>query len=114
MGGSEEQEELAKVETDRPRLGICLVSGGMDSCVTAAIAVEENDELAFRHVSYGQLTEDRETSQKKDHTPRRVRQKALNQLVAQIKKGSYDKVPNQREGDSYFTRVGPARLKATC
>jgi len=62
MGGSEEllQEELAEVETDRPRLGICLVSGGMDSCVTAAIAVEENDELAFLHVSYGQLTEDRE------------------------------------------------------
>ena len=28
--------------------------------MTAAIAVEENDELAFLHVSYGQLTEDRE------------------------------------------------------
>ena len=35
-------------------LAICLVSGGMDSCVTAAIAREENDELAFLHVSYGQ------------------------------------------------------------
>lgn len=41
-------------------LAICLVSGGMDSCVTAAIANEENDELAFLHVSYGQLTEARE------------------------------------------------------
>ena len=39
---------------------ICLVSGGMDSCVTAAIANEENDELAFLHVSYGQRTEKRE------------------------------------------------------
>jgi 7-cyano-7-deazaguanine synthase len=41
-------------------LAICLVSGGMDSCVTAAIAREENDELAFLHVSYGQRTELRE------------------------------------------------------
>ncbi len=41
-------------------LAICLVSGGMDSCVTAAMAREENDELAFLHVSYGQRTEARE------------------------------------------------------
>ncbi len=39
---------------------IVLVSGGMDSCVTAAIALIENNELAFLHISYGQLTEDRE------------------------------------------------------
>ena len=39
---------------------IILVSGGMDSCVTAAIARKGNDDLAFLHVSYGQLTEDRE------------------------------------------------------
>jgi 7-cyano-7-deazaguanine synthase len=41
-------------------LGLCLVSGGMDSCVTAAMAKEENEELAFLHVSYGQRTEARE------------------------------------------------------
>src|SRR5436853_7331391 len=41
-------------------LAICLVSGGMDSCVTGAIARAENDELAFLHVSYGQRTEARE------------------------------------------------------
>lgn len=39
---------------------IVLVSGGMDSCVTAAIADTENDELAFLHISYGQRTEVRE------------------------------------------------------
>jgi len=39
---------------------ICLVSGGMDSCVTAAIAKAETDELAFLHISYGQMTERRE------------------------------------------------------
>ena len=39
---------------------LVLVSGGMDSCVTAAIAHAENDRLAFLHVSYGQRTEGRE------------------------------------------------------
>lgn len=37
-----------------------LVSGGMDSCVTAAIARKESSEVAFLHISYGQLTENRE------------------------------------------------------
>ena len=63
MGGSQEiaTEELeTAVEDDGPQLAICLVSGGMDSCVSAAIAHEENDELAFLHVSYGQRTEQRE------------------------------------------------------
>ena len=39
--------------------GIVLLSGGMDSCVTAAIATRECG-LAALHVSYGQLTEARE------------------------------------------------------
>lgn len=41
-------------------IAVCLVSGGMDSCVTAAIAKRENEELAFLHISYGQRTERRE------------------------------------------------------
>jgi 7-cyano-7-deazaguanine synthase len=41
-------------------ISIVLVSGGMDSCVTAAIAREESEEMAFLHVSYGQRTEARE------------------------------------------------------
>ena len=69
MGGHDEkafaptdeevEEELAQLEDERS-LAVCLVSGGMDSCVTAAIARAENDELAFLHVSYGQRTEARE------------------------------------------------------
>lgn len=61
MGGSEEfvEQQLESGE-EKFRLAICLVSGGMDSCVTAAIANEENDQLAFLHVSYGQRTELRE------------------------------------------------------
>ncbi|MEO8572743.1 MAG: 7-cyano-7-deazaguanine synthase QueC [Pyrinomonadaceae bacterium] len=39
---------------------IVLVSGGMDSCVTTAIAREEADNLALLHISYGQRTERRE------------------------------------------------------
>jgi len=42
------------------KLSIVLVSGGMDSCVTAAIAKSETDEIALLHVSYGQRTEKRE------------------------------------------------------
>ncbi len=62
MGGSEEvaTQVLEDEESERSQLAVCLVSGGMDSCVTAAIAREENDELAFLHVAYGQRTERRE------------------------------------------------------
>jgi 7-cyano-7-deazaguanine synthase len=49
--------EIEKRESD---IAVCLVSGGMDSCVTSAIAKSENKEIAFLHVSYGQLTERRE------------------------------------------------------
>jgi 3'-phosphoadenosine 5'-phosphosulfate sulfotransferase (PAPS reductase)/FAD synthetase len=60
MGGSTEVIDEPEVATDPSfvlhplSLAVCLVSGGMDSCVTAAIAREENDEVAFLHVSYGQ------------------------------------------------------------
>ncbi|MFI5237499.1 MAG: 7-cyano-7-deazaguanine synthase QueC [Ignavibacteriales bacterium] len=40
-------------------LAVVAVSGGMDSCVTAAIA-NEIFELAFAHINYGQRTEKRE------------------------------------------------------
>lgn len=43
----------------KSELAIILVSGGMDSCVTAALANEEY-RLAFLHVNYGQRTEARE------------------------------------------------------
>lgn len=38
---------------------VVLVSGGLDSCVTAAIAARTH-QLAFLHLNYGQLTEKRE------------------------------------------------------
>jgi 7-cyano-7-deazaguanine synthase len=43
---------------DKP-VGIVCLSGGMDSCVTAAIAIREAYP-AFLHISYGQRTENRE------------------------------------------------------
>lgn len=63
MGGTDDARYdpvPAEPETSVSSLAICLVSGGMDSCVTAAIASEENDRLAFLHISYGQRTEARE------------------------------------------------------
>ena len=64
MGGHDDcvlvGADLAEAEEARSGLAICLVSGGMDSCVTAAIASEDATALAFLHVSYGQRTEARE------------------------------------------------------
>jgi 7-cyano-7-deazaguanine synthase len=61
MGGHNDQAyEVQDSESSLCHLAVCLVSGGMDSCVTAAIAREEAAELAFLHVSYGQRTARRE------------------------------------------------------
>lgn len=49
---------MHKAAGDRP-LAVVLLSGGMDSCVAAAIA-RQTCEPAFLHVSYGQRTEARE------------------------------------------------------
>ena len=52
MGGStdiidEPKVALESFEFRAPEsLAVCLVSGGMDSCVTAAIARAENEEVA--------------------------------------------------------------------
>lgn len=43
----------------KKEIAVIAVSGGMDSCVTAAIA-NEKFELAFAHINYGQRTEKRE------------------------------------------------------
>jgi 7-cyano-7-deazaguanine synthase len=46
------------VYSDKSR-AIVLLSGGMDSCVCAALAARDNDAAAL-HISYGQRTEERE------------------------------------------------------
>jgi 7-cyano-7-deazaguanine synthase len=46
--------------SERPFAVVC-VSGGMDSCVTAAIAAQ-TDRLAFLHANYGQRTEAKEAA----------------------------------------------------
>lgn len=48
------------VDSKEHSIAVVLVSGGMDSCVTAALAAEDHDEIAFLHVNYGQRTEARE------------------------------------------------------
>jgi len=52
-------EELCFNRAVKKPLAIVLVSGGMDSCVTAAIAAAETLP-AFLHINYGQRTEARE------------------------------------------------------
>ncbi len=49
---------LSGMDRKKP-LAVCLVSGGLDSCVTAAMAAQDC-ELAFLHVNYGQRTQERE------------------------------------------------------
>ena len=46
------------IQLHKPR-AIVLLSGGMDSCVCAAVAARDYDAAAL-HVSYGQRTEQRE------------------------------------------------------
>jgi len=62
MGGHDETayDTSAESDDDRTELAVCLVSGGMDSCVTAALAHRDVSRLAFLHISYGQRTEERE------------------------------------------------------
>jgi len=44
---------------EKKKTAVVTLSGGMDSCVTAAIALEKYN-LAFIHINYGQRTENRE------------------------------------------------------
>lgn len=62
MGGHDESayQTAANNENGSTDLAICLVSGGMDSCVTAAVAQRDVSQLAFLHISYRQRTEARE------------------------------------------------------
>ena len=55
MGKGNKRKEIEKMNT-----GIILVSGGMDSCVTAASAINDGFSPAFLHINYGQRTESRE------------------------------------------------------
>ena len=89
MGGSNEviDEPEAATESifDASSLAVCLVSGGMDSCVTAAIARAENAEVAFLHVSYGQRTEARERRAFEDLADRFMIQKRLAVSIESLK-----------------------------
>lgn len=58
MSGTPHTADHGLPTTDKP-LAVVLASGGMDSCVTAAIA-HQDYRLAMLHVAYGQRTEQRE------------------------------------------------------
>jgi 7-cyano-7-deazaguanine synthase len=54
-----DKEEEEKEEQPKDVLAVCLVSGGLDSCIAAAVA-SLDCQLALLHVNYGQRTEKRE------------------------------------------------------
>ncbi|HZW40024.1 MAG TPA: 7-cyano-7-deazaguanine synthase QueC [Ignavibacteriaceae bacterium] len=73
------------------KLAVVAVSGGLDSCVTAAIAADEY-ELALLHVNYGQRTQEREL-------------KAFNDIC------DFYKVKNRMVIDlSHFVKIGGSSL----
>lgn len=81
----------------KKNIAIVLTSGGIDSCVTAAIA-NETYNLALLHVNYGQLTEMRE-------------------LKAFIDIASYYGVPEERRliaNLNHFSKIGGSSLTDTC
>ena len=51
---------MRRKEAGERRKAVILVSGGMDSCVTAATAIPDGYQPAFLHINYGQRTESRE------------------------------------------------------
>lgn len=87
----------SRLTTHDSRLtAVVLASGGMDSCVTTAIA-NETFSLALLHVNYGQRTEKREL-------------KAFTDIA------SYYKVPEERRlvaNLDYFSKIGGSSLTDT-
>ena len=51
---------MRRKEAGERSKAVILVSGGMDSCVTAATAIKDGYQPAFLHINYGQRTESRE------------------------------------------------------
>jgi 7-cyano-7-deazaguanine synthase len=95
VGGTDDTTYESAGEDDdvqESNLAVCLVSGGMDSCVTAAIANTENDRLAFLHISYGQRTEQRERH-------------AFDQIAAYFKAE-----PSLSVSIEYLSRIGGSSL----
>jgi len=85
VGAEPEIEQNSSFILPPSSLAVCLVSGGMDSCVTAAIARAENAEVAFLHVSYGQRTEARERRAFEDLADRFMIQKRLAVSIESLK-----------------------------
>ena len=51
---------MGRRKTRSMKKAVILISGGMDSCITASIAKKNGFELCFMHINYGQKTEKKE------------------------------------------------------
>lgn len=47
---------------EESKIAVCIISGGMDSALSAAIAKDEGYEIVGVHFNYGQLTQEKELS----------------------------------------------------
>jgi 7-cyano-7-deazaguanine synthase len=107
---------MTQIETGRPRAVVCL-SGGMDSCVCAALAARDHEVYAV-HFSYGQRTEARELLSAQDvarlvgvrelmHLKidlfRRIGGSALTDSAIAVPEASANETPNASSNES---RIG--------
>lgn len=87
-------------------LAVVLASGGMDSCITTALAARANAELALLHISYGQRTERREQQAFNDIADFYQVQQRLTTSIAHLAQIGGSSLTDQR------IAVSPANLEA--
>ncbi len=93
-------------------LSIVLVSGGMDSCVTAAIA-NKGYEMAFLHVNYGQRTEERELEAFNDIADYYKVKKRLVADIRYLKEIGGSSLTDQRMEIEQLKQPDPAKIPST-
>ena len=91
---------------------IVLVSGGMDSCVTAAIANKAH-EMAFLHVNYGQRTEERELKAFNDIADYYKVNKRLVADIRYLKEIGGSSLTDERMEIEQLKQPDPAKIPST-
>ena len=93
-------------------LSILLVSGGLDSCVTAAIASLEH-EMAFLHINYGQRTEKRELKAFSDIADYYRVKKRLVADIGYLKEIGGSSLTDERMEIEQLKQPDPAKIPST-
>ena len=80
---------------DPGQKAVVLVSGGLDSCVTAAIARLRHQKILFLHVNYGQRTEAREMRQREREVEQRRLAEAREETAAEAKAAEAQRIEEE-------------------